>query len=124
MRNQIVRRLLATSLGLALTSGTTLAQDSKEQGQKPATKTIAAKQNDSLPKDGAARRARIKKMGSATPKEAPKGNQPPKKDKPNTHAALIEKSQADHAHAQIATSSDGGSVAERRARIHSMRVPE
>jgi hypothetical protein len=123
MRNPLVRVLLALSIGVALASGSALAKVGKES-KKPATKTIAIKKNNSISKDAAARRARIKKLGSATPKEPPKASRPAKPTKPNTHSGATKKNPAQPAHAQIASNSDGGSVAERRARIHTMRVPE
>jgi hypothetical protein len=111
MHNRFVRALLALSIGAALSHGAAFAKVSKDQSKKVATKTIATKKSDSPSKDAAARRARIKKMKSAAPKEARKGSQPAKPTK-QVQAA------------QVASKADGGSIEERRARIHTMRVPE
>lgn len=111
MHNRFVRALLALSIGAALSHGTAFAKVSKDQSKKVATRTITTKKSVSPLKDAAARRTRIKKMGSAAPKEARKGSLPAKPTK---------QVQATH----MASNADGGSIEERRARIHTMRVPE
>lgn len=118
MCNPLLRAVLGLSIGVLLASGSALATASNEPGKKPVTKSVAAKKSIPSSKDAAARRARIKKIGSAATKEAPKASQPAK-------ATIAGSSKKDHtADAQLASNSDGGSVAERRAHIHSMRVPE
>jgi hypothetical protein len=111
MCKPFVTALLGLSISLALASGSAVAKVSKD-GKNAATKTVATKKNDSISKDAAARRSRIKKMGSATPKETQKSKAAKK--------AKLAQAQA----TQMASNSDGGSVDERRARIHTMRVPE
>jgi hypothetical protein len=120
MCNAFVRTALALSVSLALASGSALAKISKES-KKPGPKTVAVKKVSSS-KEAAARQARLKKIGSATPKGQPKVTQPKKAAKPTTTSA--KKNHTAPARNQIARTSDGGSVAERRARIHSMQVPE
>src|SRR5262249_27279582 len=102
-------------------SGNALAKVSSSQSKKAPTKTVATKKNGSPSKEVAARQARLKKIGSATPKAEPKSARPKKAAQP---AAKSTKKHVPAAHDQIASTTDGGSVAERRARIHSMQVPE
>jgi hypothetical protein len=120
MCNPVVRAALALSISLALASGSALARISKES-KKAATKTVTASKSVSSSKEAAARQARLKKIGSATPKTESKAKQHKTAAKP---AAKSTKKYVPAAHDQIARSTDGGSVAERRARIHSMQVPE
>ncbi len=118
MCNPFVRALLGLSVGLVLISGTALAKAGEEQSPKPASKSATAKKSVLSSKDAAARRTRIKKIGSAATKETPKVSL-------HRKSSNAEASTTNHpAEAQIASNSDGSSVAERRARIHSMRVPE
>ena len=119
MRNGIVRRLLVTGVALALASGAALAKISKESA-KVATKTVAANKRVASSKEAAARQARLKKIGSGSAKAEPKAVQHKKTSKP----AGNQKNAQGRTPDQIASSTDDGSVAKRRARIHSMQVPE
>jgi hypothetical protein len=121
MRIQIVRRLLATGLALTLASGVAVAKVGKEN-RKVATKTVVANKSVSSSKEAAARKARLKKIGSAAPKTEPKAAHRKKVAKPD--AKSTKKHAHIPAHDELASSTDGGSAAERRARIHSMQVPE
>ena len=121
MRNEIVRRLLVTGVALALASGAGLAKISKES-TKVATKTVAANKSVASSKEAVARQARLKKIGSASAKTEPKAVQHKKTSGPaaNSNKKNAPRQTPD----QIASSTDDGSVTKRRARIHSMQVPE
>lgn len=119
MSNQVVRSTWILALVMALCSGA-LAKASKEPGKKPPTKSIVTKKTASPSKETAARQARLKKIGSNRAKVEPKATHPTKT--PEGNSASPKKHQARAL--QIASNSDGGSINERRARIHSMRVPE